>query len=149
MPVVVAAGQTLCVSFADSMRTILYATVTVCRRLRSDQYHVAIRILGNRTRYPLAYQLIFNALLYYAFNIPTALEVGYFLSGWSLQTSCCSRFLRGRRHFRKPFGRRPDVLNCRAAASRLGPDAVVEEPDELKSRSSSAQSSEHVSRRIA
>lgn len=75
VPVVVAAGQTLCVSLADNMRTILYATVTVCRRLRSDQYHVAIRILGNRTRYPLAYQLIFNALLYYAFNVPTAPEV--------------------------------------------------------------------------
>ena len=149
VPVVVAAGQTLRVPLTDSMRTVLYAAVTVCLRLGSDQYHIAIRILGNRTRYPLADHLIFNALLYYAFNVPTAPEVGYFLSSWSLLTSCCSRFLRGRRHFRKPFGRRPDVLNRSAAASRLGPDAVVEEPDELKSRSSSAQSSEHVSRRIA
>lgn len=57
--------------------------------------------------------------------------------------------MHGRRHLRKPFGRRPDVLNRRAAASRLGPDAAVEEPDKLESRSSSAQHCEHVSRRIA
>ena len=132
VPVVVAAGQTLRVPLADSMRTVLYATITVCRRLGSDQYHAAIRILGNRTRYPLADHLIFNALLYYAFNVPTAPEVGYFLSGWSLWALGRRRSLRSRRHLRKPFGRRPDILNRRAAASRLGPDSAIEKPDELK-----------------
>ena len=53
-----------------------------------------------------------------------------------------------RRHLRKPFGRRPDILNRRAAASRLGPDPAVEEPDEFKSRSSAAQHRKHVFRRI-
>ena len=148
MPVVVAASQTLSVALADSMLAVFDVAVTVSRRLGSDQYHAAIRILGNRTRYPLADYLVFNTLLYYAFNVPATPEIGYFLSCRSLLTPGGRRSLRGRRHFRKPFGRRPDVLNRRTAASRLSPDPAVEEPDEFKSRSSAAQHRKHVFRRI-
>ena len=76
------------------------------------------------------------------------MEIGYFLSGRSLWPSGRGRSLRCRRHLRKPFRRRPDVLDRRAASPRLGPDTAVEEPDELKSRPSSTQHGEHVSRRI-
>lgn len=148
MPVVVAASQTLSVALADSMLAVFDVAVTVSRRLGSDQYHAAIRILGNRTRYPPADYLVFNTLLYYAFNVPATPEIGYFLSCRSLLTPGGRRSLRGRRHFRKPFGRRPDVLDRRTAASRLSPDPAVEEPDEFKSRSSAAQHRKHVFRRI-
>ena len=54
-----------------------------------------------------------------------------------------------RRHLRKPFRCRPDILNSRTAASCLGSNTAIEEPDEFKSRSSAAQHSKHISRCVA